>query len=158
EEYARTHDANLPNASKRKDFTAPPEFLPNPPDAAATNPIEAFGLKLQNARASLPGILGGKVEHFLEPSLEQFQAEMGPFVHPSELHHGSDAYKEYADSLWQKIYDQAKAEGRPVVRDAYKKDQTWATKAGDWAMRNAAGAAAGVDKAFGGLFSDTASV
>ncbi len=159
EERKLTHDDNLPNASKRKDFSAPPEFLPPPPEAPpATNPIEAFGLKLSNARASLPGILGGKVDHVLEPSLEQFQQEMGPFVHPSELHHGSDAYKEYADGLWQKVYDQAKAENRPVVRDAFKKDQTWATKAGDFAARNVAGAAAGVDKAFGGLFSDTASV
>lgn len=158
EERNKTHDDNLPNASKRKDFTAPPEFFPPPPEALPTNPIEAFGLKLSNARNAMPGILGGKVEHFLEPSLEQFQRDMGQYVHPSEMHHGSDAYREYADDLWQKVHDQAKAENRPVVRDAYKKDKSWTTQAGDFVAKQTVGLASGLNDILGGVPAEAADV
>ncbi len=151
EAYQETHDETMPNASKRKDFKAPPEFFPPVPEA--TTPMEAFGLKLSNAHASLPTGLGGKTQHFLEPSIEQFQRDMGPYIHPDELKAGvtGDAYKEYADQRWQEVYEQAKAEGRPIVRDAYKKDKSWTTRALDKARDTAGGLLAGADKAMMGI-------
>lgn len=107
-----TYDERIPNASKRKDLAAPPEFIPSP---VGESPLE-------RTRKMLPEHFGGATEHYLEPGIEQFRRDMAPVLGHKvlTLGEGSDEYKIYADKLWKGIYEQAQTEGRPVVREAYK--------------------------------------
>lgn len=155
-------DDNLPNASKRKDLSAPPEFHVQAPTPQATNPLEAFSSSIGKARENLPAFAGGKVEHYLEPPVAQFQRDMAPVLGPRVANMGieTDEYKEYADQLWQDIYNKAQQEGRSVVRTRYKEAKSWRDKAEGAAAEGIgalAGAARGVDEAaFGGVASEMA--
>lgn len=112
-------------ASRRKDLHAPPEFRPpsqEPPTmpGGGVNPMEMFSGALGKAKEAIH-----MTEYFLEPPVTQFRREMAPYIPGvADMGIGDDAYKEYADQLWKTIHDQAKAEGRPVVRVAYKKAET----------------------------------
>lgn len=142
-------DRNLPAASGRKDLFAPPELhAPSP----VTNPVDAFGANMEQASSHLPAYMGGKVEHYLEPPVTQFHREMYPVLGERvfTLGIGDDEYGEYADQLWKKIYDQAKAEGRSVVRTRYAQSTDWKDKAfgvGAEAIGALAGAARAADAA-----------
>lgn len=162
EQNAQRYDNALPTASKRKDahLSAPPEFIPEQaPATGATNPFDAFSMSMDKARSNLPAFAGGKVEPYLEPPLEQFRRDMAPTLGDSVLGMGlgDDAYIEYADQLWTKLYNEAKAEGRHIVRVAYKDTKNWndvVTKYGAETIGAVAGAARGVDEgAFGGMVS-----
>jgi hypothetical protein len=159
-------DDNLPTASKRKDLAAPPEFHVQPappPQEGITNPLDAFTSSVSRARSNLPAYVpGGKVEHYLEPPLSQFKREMAQTIGPrvADMTVQDPEFLEYADQLWQKIYKQAEAEGRSVVRTAYKENKNWRDTVegvGAEAIGALAGAARGVDEAgFGGMVSRAA--
>jgi hypothetical protein len=163
EERRKTHDDdNTTSASKRRDLIRPAEHIPEQQPATVyggMNPLDMFGTAVEQARANLPAFAGGKVEHYLEPPVSQFRRDMAPSllaegIDPNSLGHESDQYREYSDMRWAELYDQAKAEGRPVVRVAYKKPVTVGEKAelgAAKAIGQGVAAAVGADEAaFGG--------
>lgn len=143
EEFKKNYDESLPTASKRRDLARPPEFIPKPAYDGATNPLDI-------ARANLPAFVGGKVEHYLEPPLSQFRRDMALKLgdRVMNLDESSREYHEYSDKLWQPIYDQAQADGRPVVRVAYKEAKTPAEQLGKFAMQEGGGALMGLAAGF----------
>lgn len=117
-------DESPKNATRRKDLAelAPPSFIPPAPDpgpVSFAHPLDAaraIAQHIENAKAALPASIGGNVEHFYEPSAEEYgrfkaDLEQGGYHVPSR--------EEYADMRWKMIYDAAKQQGRAVVRDAY---------------------------------------
>lgn len=162
-EYLDAHDPSLPTASKRKDLYAPAEHLPEqfgPEAPPALDPMGAFAQKVDQARGALPAFAGGKVEHFLEPPVSQFRREMRPILGDvvDGMGVGSDAYREYADQLWKGIYDKARAEGRAVIRTAYKDDRNGNAPLWAKAAEQGLGALGGVDTVLAGIPSDTVDV
>lgn len=163
DEYNKTHDVNdTQSASQRRDLTRPAEHIPPPPPNTVyggMNPLDMFGASLEQARSNLPELVGGKVEHYLEPPVSQFRRDMAPMllaqgIDPNSLGHESPQYKEYSDQRWAELYDQAKTEGRSIVRNAYSKPRTFGDKV-EIGVTDAAGmgvaAAVGADEAaFGG--------
>lgn len=151
----KEHDAarneKLASASQVTDLYQPPEFIPP-------------GLSALDA---LPSTFGGKVDHYVEPGLSQFQRDMaGVYPNIHTLDEGSLQYKQYADAQWKAIYERAQAEGRPVVRMEYAKSPLWTKSFGDRAFMTgmqgigmAASAAHGADDAafagMGGRLTDT---
>ncbi len=105
---AHTVNPKLPNASKREDLNAPPEYHPPTSTAAATDPLhplDTFTSLLNQTKDSLPSTFGGKVQHYLEP----------PQLPGEPL----DAYHERADKLWMAKVAEAQQLGIPVVREEY---------------------------------------
>lgn len=151
--------SNKTSASQRRDLIREAEHIPErPPPLASPNPLEMFSSSLDKARSNLPMFAeGGMVEHYLEPPLAQFQRDMFPTLGPKvfQMDHNSRAYKEYSDQQWIPILEQAKAEGRAVVRVAYKDAQTGKDKAGKFIAENIlgpmSGFAAGADRVMAGL-------
>lgn len=163
EEYSRTHDPSLPTASKHKELFAPPENIPEdfgPPAPPALDPMSAFAQKVESARSSLPAFFGGKVEHYLEPSVAQFRRETRPVLgdEVDKMGVGSDAYREYADKLWQDIYNKARADGRAVVRSAYKDNRNGKLPFVEKVAEQGLGVLGGIDTVLGGVPSDTVDV
>ena len=114
------YDESLPTASHRKEapFVAPPEYIP-PPKA---QPLDFWG-HLNDAALILPRHKDGGAEHFFEPSIEQFRKDMAPAYgeRVMKIDEFSPEYQEYSDKLWKDIYDQAVAQGRPVIREKFKR-------------------------------------
>lgn len=158
-----TVDESMASASQRKDLYAPPEYHAPKPQTQPTNPIEAFTGAIGKARESLPAFVpAGKVAHYLEPPIQQFQRDMAPTLGPRVLQMSINDrdYKEYADQLWKKIYDDAQAKGESVVRTRYRTAKDWKEKVenvGAEVIGAGAAAARGVDEAaFGGIASEMA--
>jgi hypothetical protein len=110
-------DTNLPSASKMKTLYRSPELIP-----------QSHGIM-----DALPSTFGGNVDHYIEPTYEQFQRETGLSPQQAE---DSDEFKRYSDAKWADIYDRAQAEGRGVVRQEYVQIPEWKgdffeTKPGD---------------------------
>lgn len=151
------------SASGRRDLLVPAEHIPEaPPNTAfgGVDPLSMFSGAIDKARSNLPEFAGGKVEHYLEPPVSQFRRDMAPVlgaqgIDVNMLDVNSRPYKEYSDMRWKEIYDQAKAEGRAVVRSAYKEAKTVGEKVEKYAapaIGAAASAALGADEAaFGGM-------
>lgn len=111
---------SLKNLSKRKDLDAPTEFHPpEPPSGGGV--FDAVWGKLSAAKRALPDWAGGGTQHYVEPSFEQFQHEMAPVLGDKVASQGANArYREYADAKWIAALRQAQAEGRSIVRDAFR--------------------------------------
>ncbi len=108
-----TTDGNLPNASKKKKYASPPEYV--------SKSQSALGLI---AKSSLIDPLNGpSVTMHFEPSEEQFLADMEPLLRAKGIQPGSGDYKmaldEYRDAKWEQAYKSAEAEDRPLVRSEY---------------------------------------
>lgn len=112
------------NATGRKDLVAlaPPSYIPKPPEPGPisfAHPLDAaraISQHIENAKAALPASIGGNVEHFYEPSKEEYDRfandlRQGGYSVPSP--------EEYADMRWKMIYEAAKQQGRAVVRDKF---------------------------------------
>lgn len=116
-------DAQLPNASKRPELNEPPEWHPPTPAAPAASFDSVWG-KLNAVKQAMPDWAGGGTEHYVEPSLEQFQKEMAPVLGPEVVMHAdtnSDAYRSYADMKYRQALQAAQANGHGIVRDAFVK-------------------------------------
>lgn len=106
-------DENLPNASKRKKYSAPPEYV-----SKTHSPLGVI------AKNTLLDPLAGpsSTMHF-EPSEKQFQADMGPYLQAKGVQPGDkaylEAYADYKDSKWEQAYQAAAAEDRPLTRHEY---------------------------------------
>lgn len=109
---AEVYDSSLPSASGIKALHRPPEFVP------ADIGKQGF---LLGSRMMMPSYAGGGTQHYAEPTIEQFRRDMGPVIGPrvATMDERSAEYRQYADLLWQRVYDQAKAAGTPVVRHEY---------------------------------------
>lgn len=110
-------DKSKPSASGVPDLYRPPEFIPE----------DAKGM------AALPSRFGGKVDHFVEPTIEQFRRDMGPTLGTAYVNAVSEQdpeFKQYADAQWANIYDQAKAAGKGAVRHEYAQDDRWLKETG----------------------------
>lgn len=88
-----------------------------------------IGPRLQNAKRLLPSAMGGNVEHFVEPSLDEFRKTMAPLLGEKAygLTNDSEEYRDFADAAWAEVYDKAKQEGRSVTRHdkSDNKDPGW---------------------------------
>jgi hypothetical protein len=148
------------SAEAEKRRVAEAEFIPpakSPAPMGGVDPMTMFSASLDNARQNLPAFAGGKVEHYLEPPISQFQRDMAQVYGPEvrKMTHTSPEYLDYADGRWQEILEAAKAEGRSVVRNAYRQNKTLGQKVESGAaaaIGMGAAAAIGADEAaFGGL-------
>lgn len=148
---AEVYDPNLPSASHIKALHRPPEFYPPHPH---TGLLDIPG----GMRMMMPTYAGGETTHFAEPTVEQFRRDMGPVIGSriATMDTNTAEYRQYADLLWQRVYDQAKAAGKPVVRHEFaSKSDAWdrlAYHVGD-AVDALGGAVNGVgrDASFGGI-------
>lgn len=117
---ALAYDDSLPSASKRKDVFRPPEYFPPESDPE----IQSVGDALAGLQTVLPRDFGGRTVMHQEPGIDTFRRDMYPMLGDKVL--GLDetslAYREYADLVWQRAYDQAEGRGVPIVRMAHMKD------------------------------------
>lgn len=137
----RTPGVPSVNMTGRKDVP-PPSF--EPPETPATGVMD----RLARAKDSLPSAFGGKVQHIYEPSLLEFQNTMRPYYGDAvdKMGKGATEFAQYADMRWKEVYDKARAQGIPVVRQAFSPNTPGNVAAG---IAGGAGAAlAGADKMF----------
>lgn len=116
------YDNNLPNMSKRIELKAPPEWHP-PTPVDSPDPFDSVWGKLSQVKKAMPDWAGGDTIHYVEPSIEQFQYEMAPILGPDvvgKVHQGDKAFEEWADAKYIDALQKAQAEGKPIVRDAFK--------------------------------------
>lgn len=108
-----TRDANLPNASKLKRFKAPPEYV-----SKSHSPLSVIA-----KNTLLDPLAGPASTMYFEPSEQQFQADLGPYLQAKGVQPGSEdyllAYAEYKDRKWEQAYAAAAAEDRPLTRHEY---------------------------------------
>jgi len=114
-------DDSLQNLSKRKELAAPAEWHP-PTPATPPNPFDSVWGKLTAVKQAMPDWAGGGTEHYIEPSVEQFKLEMAPVLGQAVegMAEGTPAYREWADAKWMDALGKAQAEGRGIVRDAFR--------------------------------------
>jgi hypothetical protein len=103
--HVATYNDQAANASKLRELDVPPEYSPPTADIAARlTPLT-----------------------WQEPSVEQFQADMGQLppgsvdiMSPKDLAdpENSHAYKVYRDKKWKAALEQAQAAGQPIVRSS----------------------------------------
>ena len=107
-------DDTLPNATKRKKYTAPPEYVTKSPGKALAT------LAKNRMLDPLNGNLGAM---YFEPSEKQFAADMGEYLKAKGVAPGSEeynlAYADYKDRKWEQAYAQAAAKDEPLLRVAY---------------------------------------
>lgn len=121
------------SASGHPDLYQPPEFFPpHPVEPPPTSQFDAVWGNIKQAARSMPSSLGGEVEHFEEPTFDQFRMAMAPrygdigqaFNFQSGERAAPDlmaAYDRWRDLQWAQARAQAQQQGRPIVRDAFKK-------------------------------------
>jgi hypothetical protein len=114
-------DDSIQNLSKRKELAAPAEWHP-PTPATPPNPFDSVWGKLTAVKQAMPDWAGGGTEHYIEPSVEQFKLEMAPVLGQAVegMAEGTPAYREWADAKWMDALGKAQAEGRGIVRDAFR--------------------------------------
>ncbi len=110
-------DLDLPNASKLKKFTAPPEY-------SSSNPLKTVARAIGST--ALDPLDGPAVGLYHEPSRKQFETDMEPVLRARGIARTEDdgtpnrdyedAYAQYKDSQWQKAYDAAKAADTSLTR------------------------------------------
>jgi hypothetical protein len=116
-----SRDDSLPNASKLKELSAPPEYV-------SQNPLA--GLKHVALSTAIDPLDGPSVGQYFEPTTKQFETDMGQILKarsiPLDVHNPEylDALNEYRDRKWQQAYEGAKAEDRPLTRVAMLQDGT----------------------------------
>lgn len=135
-------------------FTAPKDVPTE--ENQVKNPLDIFtnvGPRIANARKLLPSALGGNVEHFVEPDIDEFRKTMAPIMgeRAYSVTKDSEEYRDFADAAWANIYDQAQKEGRSVTRHDKQTDKTPAWEGAEL-VRQAGGAAGTMlNAATGGL-------
>src|SRR6478609_4485654 len=110
-------DPDLPNASKRKKWADPPEYVTKSPGKAL--------LTLAKNRMVDP-LNGTNGAMYFEPSEKQFAADMGEYLKAKGVAPGSEdyahAYADYKDRKWHLAYEQAAATDTPLLRVAHVPD------------------------------------
>jgi len=107
-------DEKLPNATKRKRYSAPPEYVTKQPGKALA--------QLAKNRLTDP-LNGSNGAMYFEPSEKQFAADMGEYLKAKGVEPGSEDYRlafaDYKDRKWEQAYKQAEATDSPLLRVAY---------------------------------------
>jgi hypothetical protein len=123
---ANLFDPNAHTASKIRELARDPEYHPPIPKHdglvdSLLHPIDSL-----NSAARL---IGG-ADRVYEPSLDAFRRDMAPHLgdKAGKLDENSPEYKMYADAQWAKAYDQAKAEGKSLIRQQYHQNEGWKEK------------------------------
>lgn len=112
-------DPDLPNASKLKVFSEPPEYVSKRPLAGLSHIAGAVlsGKGLLTGQAPLAANL------FHEPTEDEFIRTQGDVMQARGIRPGSpqwqERFAEYKDRKWKQAYDQAAADDRPLTRVAY---------------------------------------
>lgn len=116
-------DPKAATASKVRELARDPEY--HPPIPQHDGMVEKLLHPLDSINAAAR--LVGGADRVYEPSLDQFRRDMGPHLgeRAGQLDESSREYKMYADAQWLKAYEQAKAEGKSIIRQAYHQDKGW---------------------------------
>lgn len=111
-------DANLPSASYRKDLYADPEYI-----SKSHSPLATIA-----KNTAYDPLAGPSSTMYFEPTEQQFQVDMGPYLAAKGVLPGSDEYGtkfgEYKDRKWMKARAAAEAEDRPLTRSEYVKNSS----------------------------------
>lgn len=114
-------DPDLPNASKRKKYAAPPEYVTKTPGKAL-----ATLAKTHIVAPIIDPLNGHNQGMYFEPSEKQFAADMGEYLKAKGVAPGSEeyahAYADYKDRKWEQAYKQAEATDTPLLRVAHVPD------------------------------------
>jgi len=89
----------------------------------------------------LDPLAGPSKSLYFEPTEEQFQDAQGPYLAVHDIRPGTDdynrTYARYKDVQWEKAYQQAVAEDRPITRTEYVKRSNGWQKLGDELRKSA---------------------
>lgn len=112
-EKQRVKNPKLPSASKSEEDYRDPEYVPD-----------------TGIGSGIPREFGGNLEAWDDPTIEDFRRKVGPFlikrgIDPNQVDEGSDEFRSFADQEWVRVYDSAKATGKPVARLKYMNDPEW---------------------------------
>lgn len=123
------YDSDRANASKLKRFTDKTEYVSSRPLASLA----------QNT--ALDPLAGPSKSLYFEPTEEQFLDSQGLYLATNNITQGSPdyirTYARYKDAQWQKAYEQAVAEDRPITRVAYVKRSNGWQELGDFLKKSA---------------------
>ncbi len=107
-------DFELPNASKLKKYSSPPEYV-SKSRSGLSQIAEMYVRK--------GGIDGLSATMHFEPSERQFEADMGPYLQAKGIAPGTEDYQKaldtYRDAKWEQAYKAAEAEDRTLTRAEY---------------------------------------